>query len=489
MTRGVVLGGGIAGLLAAHVLAQHLDTVVVVDRDRLPDGPVRRAGVPQAWHSHALMSRGARTLDALLPGSTRALAAAGARRVGIPDDSVVLSPGGWLRRVPGDQYFLACSRNLLEHVIRERVLAEPRITVAGGVEAVGLLGSPDAVTGVSVQDRGGGHGRSAVRDLPGDFVVDATGRGSQTSRWLRELGLPEVPQRVVDPGLAYASRLFQAPPGARHGFPMVLLQPSGDQSRPGQGGIALPIEEGRWIITLSGTRGGEPPVDEPGFNAFAQRLHHPVLAQLIAAAEPLGPVHGFRNLANRRRDYHRLPQWPTGFTVLGDAATTFNPVYGHGMSVAMLGAAALRDELVRHGGPRAGSARRVQRNVGRAAELAWRVATLQDARRPLTTGDRVPLASAVNRCVDRLNGAATRRPAAALAVADVFTLTASYSGLLSPALLWAMLRGPGRSDAGRTHAGEPPFTAAERSALRSAPIADPAATRAPAGYSHGQGQP
>ncbi|GGN56442.1 hypothetical protein GCM10011579_017490 [Streptomyces albiflavescens] len=38
----VVLGGSLAGLLAARALAEFADVVTVVERDVLPDGPERR---------------------------------------------------------------------------------------------------------------------------------------------------------------------------------------------------------------------------------------------------------------------------------------------------------------------------------------------------------------------------------------------------------------------------------------------------------------
>jgi flavin-dependent dehydrogenase len=48
----VVLGASMSGLLAARVLADHFQTVTVVDRDELPDEPVNRRGVPQGRHVH-----------------------------------------------------------------------------------------------------------------------------------------------------------------------------------------------------------------------------------------------------------------------------------------------------------------------------------------------------------------------------------------------------------------------------------------------------
>ena len=56
----VVLGGSLAGLCAARVLADHCERVTVVERDELPDGVADRAGVPQGRHVHAMLERGRR---------------------------------------------------------------------------------------------------------------------------------------------------------------------------------------------------------------------------------------------------------------------------------------------------------------------------------------------------------------------------------------------------------------------------------------------
>lgn len=76
--RAVVLGGSIAGLLAARVLAEAYPEVVVVERDPLPDGCAHRRIVPQGRHAHALLARGQEALEELFPGLTAGLVAAGA---------------------------------------------------------------------------------------------------------------------------------------------------------------------------------------------------------------------------------------------------------------------------------------------------------------------------------------------------------------------------------------------------------------------------
>jgi len=69
----------LVGLLTARVLADHVDEVVVVDRDDLAgelDTP--RRGIPRARHPHGLLVGGAESIECLLPGFTGSLIARGA---------------------------------------------------------------------------------------------------------------------------------------------------------------------------------------------------------------------------------------------------------------------------------------------------------------------------------------------------------------------------------------------------------------------------
>src|SRR5688500_9434372 len=76
--RAIVVGAGVAGLLAARVLVEQFDRVAVVERDALPAGPDFRPGVPQSRHIHALFVRGRQLLERLLPGLGDELVAASA---------------------------------------------------------------------------------------------------------------------------------------------------------------------------------------------------------------------------------------------------------------------------------------------------------------------------------------------------------------------------------------------------------------------------
>jgi 2-polyprenyl-6-methoxyphenol hydroxylase-like FAD-dependent oxidoreductase len=442
-THGVVLGGGMAGMLAARVLRRHLDRVTVVDRDDLPDGPELRKGVPQARHAHLLWSGGARLIESLLPGTIARLAAAGAHRIGVHEDMVSLSAYGWQHRFPETQFLLAASRALLDWVVRDETTRDPAIQVSAGTSIVDLYGTADRVGGVNVSGPGG------AETLDADVVVDASGRGSRLQQWLKPLGVTPPTEDTVDSGITYATRIYRAPHRAAAKFPMVSVYADFRERRPGQSGLVLPIENGQWIVTLSGTRGGEPPTDEEGFVAFARGLRYPLVGELIATAEPLTPVRGSRSTANRRRYYERLERWPSNLVVLGDALAAFNPIYGHGMSAAARSAAALDRALRRQLG-RPDLARAAFAGIARAVDDPWILAASQDAYYPDCTVDvtdpRLTEQLATRqRFAEVVGTAALCDPVVSAAATGVTALAAPVSSLESPSVVSALRQGNGRA--------------------------------------------
>ncbi len=452
----VVLGGSHSGMLAARALAGFADRVVVVDRDTLPAGPAPRRGLPQARHAHMLWSGGARAMEELLPGVTEVLRKAGARRLPVTTDMVALSARGWFRRWPESHHVILAGRDLLDATIRAQVLADERIELVERAEAVGLTGTASAVTGVRIRTHDG-----TERVLPACLVVDATGRGSGASRWLTALGLPAPERREVDSGLAYASRLYLAPEHARDGFPVVNVQPDPRDGGPGRAGFLLPIENGRWIVTLSGTRGGEPTAAPEDFVPFArEKLRHPLIGELLENADPLSAVSCTRATVNRRFFCERMPAWPDNFVVLGDALAAFNPVYGHGLAVAAQSALILRDMSRRNGPTAPGLARRVQRALARPVGAAWDMAIGQDVFYPGATESgptvRERLVAAY---VARLMHTATGNGRIARRVTDVTSLERGAEVLLAPSVLLAAAIGPLKPAL-----SGPPLTAQERKA-------------------------
>ncbi|MCM1971662.1 NAD(P)-binding protein [Streptomyces sp. G1] len=460
-SHGAVIGGGLAGMLTARALRRHLDRVTVIDRDDLPDGPAPRKGVPQARHAHLLWSGGARIVESLLPGTLDRLRAAGAHRIGVPSDMVNLSPYGWQRRFPGTQFLIAADRPLLDWTVRDQVLADDAVTLLGRTEMHALRGTARHLDGIGVRDLDSGE----VTELDADIVVDTSGRGSRLRQWTAPLGVPEPEEDVVDSGITYSTRIYRAPERAAARFPMVSVYADYRAGEPGRSGLILPIDNGRWIVTLSGTRGAEPPTDEPGFTAFAEGLRHPLVGELLATAEPEGPVRGSRSTANRRIHYDRLDRWPDNLVVLGDALAGFNPVYGHGMSAAARSVAVLDRTLRRHrGGP--DLATTALRRIAEAVDDPWILAASQDVFYP---GCRVEakdprLSEELNsrqEFSERVGTVGLSDPVVSAVSAGVTTLAAPVASLQSPAVLNALRTGPAQPPP-----TEPPLTAEERALLR-----------------------
>ena len=174
--RAVVLGGSVAGLLAARVLADHADEVVVVERDDVgPAAAGGRRGVPQQFQVHTLLPAGSAQIERWFPGFTAEAVGAGAVlsqphqvQAWADDVCAVTTPNTVL---------LSESRTFLETLLRRRTLA------LGNVRA--LVGT---ATGLGYRDGRVTEVRVDGRVLPTDFVVDAMGRASRLSDWLAEDG-------------------------------------------------------------------------------------------------------------------------------------------------------------------------------------------------------------------------------------------------------------------------------------------------------------
>ncbi|MET9900783.1 pyridine nucleotide-disulfide oxidoreductase [Streptomyces sp. NPDC006446] len=457
MSRAVVIGAGLGGVLAAAALSPLVDEVIVLDRDDLPDGPEHRKGVPQGRHAHLLLPGGLAAMEYLVPKiSIRDhLLAAGAHEISLSSDVVTLSPEGWFRRWRrSDHHMITCSRALLDWAVRSAVTDNTGNVEIRTAQVTGLVGSARRVRGVRVDTPTG------PTELEADIIVDASGRGSRILTWLAGLGITGIDEKNVDSGLVNATRIYRTPPGAER-FPLTMVQANPYVSRPGRSAVIVPIEGNRWMVSLAGSRGGEPPADPDGFLRYTLDLPHPIVGRLISGAEPLTEIFVSRSTSNSRRYLEKARDWPDGLVVLGDALATFNPAYGQGMSVAALGAQALRHQLENADLASPGLARKVQRAAARFVETAWSVAVGQDGMYPEVRGGKRTAADRVaGRYTRRLMKAATGSYAAATALWDVTGLKAGPTRLLRPGTVLAALTGSPLPPL-----SEPPLTPRERELL------------------------
>ena len=149
----IVLGASMAGLAAARALANHFDRVTLVERDELTAGSTNRKGVPQAQHAHGLLPSGFRILSDYFPGMMDELVGDGAIRGDLTGDFLWYQYGGWKLRADSGLEAIVVSRPLLEHKVRDRVLALPKVTLLQGHDAESPIFNARTrrVTGLSVR--------------------------------------------------------------------------------------------------------------------------------------------------------------------------------------------------------------------------------------------------------------------------------------------------------------------------------------------------
>jgi 2-polyprenyl-6-methoxyphenol hydroxylase-like FAD-dependent oxidoreductase len=430
----VVLGASIAGAFAAAAAAGAGHRVTLLERDVLPAVPGPRDGVPQGRQAHVLLAGGLRAAERLLPGFAAALRAAGAVEVDT-GHLAWLSEPGWSPYGRPQLSFLSATRPLLEHLVQRRVRALAGVDLREGVRVTGLRrGEPDGPRWwVDVADSD---------PVPADVVVDATGRSSRLPHWLAELGVTPARVTEVDARVGYSTRVLEVDADAMEAAGVVVLQTPTTR----RGGIALPVEGGRWLVGAVGSGDDRPPRDADGYTAFLAGLSEPALREVLAVGSPVGDVAVHRQTSNRRHHVEEVPDWPDGLVVVGDALCAFNPVYGQGITVAAQEALLLRRALTQR--PRPGATRRLQRRFARVLALPWGIATGEDRRYVPTSGRVGPADAAMGRWVTELGrlGAHGDHLAAAT-VSRVYHLVASPWLLLRPGLLMhavlARLRGRG----------------------------------------------
>jgi flavin-dependent dehydrogenase len=425
----VVIGAGMAGLVAARVLAERFGQVVVVDRDHLPDSAQPRRGVPQGRAPHTVLLAGQNALGDLFPQIQGELIKSGASVFDAGSDLLVWRFGELWPRVPFGFDLITMSRPLLEVTVRRRVAALPGVTIRDGVAVAGLVGDDRAgVIGARLDD-----GDVILSDL----VVDCSGRSSRSDRWLSALGYPAPDTDEVKIGVGYACRLLRRKPTDLPSGRALMVVPTAPQEK--RIGVALPVEDDQWLVSVGGWHGEAPAADEAAFLAFARSLPYGGFGDLVETAEPLTDVFVHRYPSSRWRRFDRLRRLPAGYLALGDAIASFNPTYGQGITVAVLEAQALGRELDRAVSS-AWTAGRYYRAAARLVAVPWRFAVSADYLYPETNGAKPLGVDLFNRYSLRIQHAARNSTDVRRRFIAVQHLIAPPSDLMRPGMIVKVLR-------------------------------------------------
>lgn len=436
----IVLGGSMAGLLAARVLSDHFERVMLIERDALSEDFGHRKGVPQGRHAHGLLARGQQILQTLFPDIAAELKAHGA----VSDGSDVAATGLWHQYGHTKAQFdaglpgMLMSRPLLEGIVRNRVRYLPNLTILHSTDAVQLLADDTRarVTGVRVEDRA----THKSGDLSADLVIDATGRGSKAPQWLQALGYDAPGETAVGVNLAYATRIYRRDPADLTHIIAAEAPPHGSR-----GCAMLALEGDRFILTLFGYSGDHPPTDDAGFLEFARSLPTPAVYDRIKNAQPLSDVAVHKFPSNLRRHYEKLSRMPERYLVVGDAVCSFNPIYGQGMSVSAMEAEALQRVLA-EAVTLDGLRKPFYEAAMPAVDVPWTLASGADLAYAKVEGARTPIVNLINAYVARLHIASSVDQTVAKTFFEVANLMKPPSVLFAPGFVARTLRAANRAE-------------------------------------------
>ncbi len=429
--RAVVIGGSIAGLLSARVLADRFTSVTIIETDKLPDLPTARIGVPQSVQPHILFTKGYRILGELFPNIEEQLKIKGAISIDWTREFNHFSRQEWnaTSSFPSDLISVSCSRPLLEWSIRQQLANYANIHFIDQHRVTGLLSHPSEarITGVELRSVTGDR-----QELLASLVVDASGRRSAAPNWLQELGFTPPPETIINPFLGYATRRYREPAGFKSNWKVMLISQSPPNGK--KLGYLAKIEGGEWIATLGGYGGDFPPLDDRGFLDFARSLPSLEFYNAIKDAEPTSRIYAHRATANRLRHYEKI-KLPQGFVCLGDAVCALCPVYGQGMTVSAIAATILRDWMSDL------KPARFQKKLAKSNSLSWMLATGQDLRFETTQGGSKPIKSGgfFTSYTERLLKLTNSDPKMNALLMEVAHLLKSPLALYHPQVAWKVL--------------------------------------------------
>ncbi len=441
--RAVVLGASLAGLLAARVLSEHFDEVVLLERDALPDHAAPRKGTPQAVHPHGLLARGREVLEQLFPGFTQAMLARGGLLGDLQRD--LAFDVGRKRFAAGVAGLpaLGASRLAIEAEVRSRVLALPRVRAVTGVDVLAPRLEGGRVTAARCAQRQEGAAvQTTEHSVDASLVIDCTGRASRAPQWLQTWGFSAPTEERVQIGICYTSTYFKRTGACAIGPGLEKVAAFGavtnEQPRPGVVIAQEPGADGvpRWVVGVGGFAGDHAPATLQALRERAADIASPELVKVTHDGELIGDVIRYQMPYSQRRHYEKLARFPAGFLVMGDALTSFNPIYGQGMTVAACEALALREQL---GKGSDALARRFFRAASRVIDIPWQLAVGGDLSIATVPGPRPLAMRIVNAYVARIYRVAPQDALVSAAFQKVVHMLKAPHSLFAPRILWRVL--------------------------------------------------
>ena len=326
--QALVLGGGMAGMLAARALADTFEQVTIIERHAqdlgggMASAPrVDRPGAASAL-PQVLSERSRFQLERLFPDLSAELTADGA--------AMISEPGA-----DRDGARLQFTQRFIQRHLSHRLASIDAIATLRGHDVLGLVGEGERCVGVRVLAR---THSAAARSIPADLVVDAMGAESRLCIWLDDIWRIRIPTEQQQISWHYASRLYQLSAGSLPDAVVVDSRPAYPYR-----GVIMAVEDGNYLAIVACP--GSSPLNSEKFNQLLSSFGPSTVAASIASGRPVGPVSVARSSLIRRRRFDRVRDLPAGLVALGASVCSFDPFYGPDFEAAVLEAATLAQIL------------------------------------------------------------------------------------------------------------------------------------------------
>ncbi|MDH5378988.1 MAG: hypothetical protein OEX00_11750 [Gammaproteobacteria bacterium] len=391
----VIVGGSISGLLTAAAIKDHCNKIEILDKDAIPQelSSTSRKYVPQAQHAHLILAGGETAMESLVPGLRKLALEEGAVLLDATRDWYSCFQEGMLPTYRSDISTLCISRALLETLLRKLILENSDNIVFKDSVRVQQIELGEGQHRVIYTSKGETISRAA------DLAVDARGRGSDAKKLVEEKGI-HVKSEIVKPFIGYTSAWFNMPlnlPGNKRGLIVMARSPNNPT-----GAVLVPVEEGRYVLTCFGFNRNYPPETWHEILEFTRSVRDTVIYEAIKEAKP-HTIKVFHKDVNYFHRFAKNRDWIDGFLVVGDAISSFNPIYGQGMATAAIASVRLNEIL-----HTAQDTRTLQQVLTDTYKDPWIVSGNEDLRWSGTEVENRPFGlAAIHTMGDRIARAAT----------------------------------------------------------------------------------
>lgn len=387
--KAIIIGGGIAGKLAARVLSDYFREIIILEKDPQSLEVTPRKGARQGEHLHALLHAGQYGLEELFPGITEKFYGSGAIKINSTMDLTWFHHGGWKLRYDGGYTTTLQTRPHLEYHMEQYIEQIPNITYQYQVTVKNFLYQIDdnRVTGVKIQL----SNNKSTEQLYADLVVDTSGSASLTSTWLEKAKIT-VPQEKLDIGLTYVSQKFKLPENPKRDWKIKLIYPNPPQEK--VGGTISKVEGDQYIVTIIGylntISGKEIIKREDGFLELTRTLPKQDIYHELLNATSLKKPAIYRVPQIKWKRIDKVKGFPNGLLLMGDTICRIDPVFGQGMSIAVLEALALRNILQEQKVSMQQVITSYHKKVARIIAPIWKMVITEVFRYPAITGKKPP---------------------------------------------------------------------------------------------------